>query len=435
MLFGSTPTTMCHSVSYAHPGKEFPGYDGTCPARKTFLNPLTVAVMLLTALLCSPGTLRGAVHAGNQDIRQGLAKGNNDFALSLFRQLDRSGENLFFSPYSISSAMGMVFEGSRANTSAEVQNVMHFRFGREQLAEAFWNCNHDLMSRASASGQKLNIANALVLTGDTPGKPYTDRVRKYYDAEIFPGGLDKINAWVADKTMGRIPSILQQLDSNSMFVLLNAIWFKSSWESAFRRESTSDMPFSVSPKKQVTVKMMYQKHDFSMVEEKELKAIGLPYRGGELSMVIFLPRAKDGLARFEKSLTPQRLSDLLSRLDSQSAEEIELSFPKFTMTAGYDLVRPFRKMGMSEAFGEKADFTGMGFRPGEVWIGQIRHKAFVEVNEEGTEAAGATAVEFVTKALPYSKEFKADHPFLFLIRDNRQGTILFMGRVCDPTSR
>ena len=152
-------------------------------------------------------------------------------------------------------------------------------------------------------------------------------------------------------------------------------------------------------------------------------------------MVIFLPGAKDGLGQFEKSLTPQRLSDLLSRLDSQTPEEVKLSLPKFTMTAGYDLVSPFRKMGMIEAFGDKADFSGMGFRSGEVWIGQIRHKAFVEVNEEGTEAAGATAVEFVTKALPFSREFNADHPFLFLIRDNRQGTVLFMGRVCDPTRR
>jgi serpin B len=399
-----------------------------------FRKARVLAVSLVVMLTVLFDVTSASAETASPSLQQGLANGNNEFAVQLYRQLVKDSKgNLFFSPYSVSSALGMTYVGARGNTAKEMKEALHFQFDQQQLGDAFRMYNKELASLTSRDGQKLSVANGLTLTGGNVSGEYKTILRDCFDAEMFSGGLDEINGWVARKTEGKIPAILDQLNANSVCVILNAIYFKSIWETQFRKSLTHEGSFMLSSTRQVKAQFMLQKDDFRLLEEEDLQAISIPYKGNDLSMVILLPRNPNGLASLEQKLDESTLSGWLERLDKQNFREVELYLPKFTLESGYDLIGPFSRMGMKDAFGMNADFTGMGWAKGDLWIGQIKHKAFVDVNEEGTEAAAVTAVEMVTKAMPYTPEFRADHPFIFLIRDNHKGTFLFMGRVTDPT--
>jgi serpin B len=390
-----------------------------------------LSVILLSILFAAPST---SVMAASPSEK--LITGNNDFAVQMYQELGAAEGNLFFSPYSISSALGMTYIGARGVTAKEMESALHFSVAQRALPAAFKGLNRELTATARKTGQKLNIANALVLTGGDVSSEFKSTLKDYFDAEIFGGGLDKINGWVKQKTEGKIKTILEELDANSVCVLLNAIYFKGVWESQFRKSSTHDAPFNVSAAKQVQVPMMYQKNDFKLLAEKDFQAVSLPYKGKSLSMVIILPQTVDGLVSLERQLTDQNLKGWLAKLDKQQAEKIGLFLPKFKLETNYNLVPPFSKLGIKDAFVmSRADFRGMGWPKGRLYISQIKHKAFVEVNEEGTEAAAATAVEMATKSFRQDPVFRADHPFLCLIRDNQSGSILFMGRIVNPDSK
>ncbi|MEE9910516.1 MAG: serpin family protein [Deltaproteobacteria bacterium] len=392
---------------------------------------LSVILLAVTfsALCASPGQA-GASAASSQET---LVQGNTAFAVQLYHELGSKEGNLFFSPYSVSSALGMTYAGARGNTAIEMKDALQFPLDQAELHPAFKRLNQKLAATAQKSGQKLNMANALVLTGGDVTAGFKALLNDNYQAEIFQGGLEAINGWVKRKTEGKIGKILEELDVNSVCVLLNAVYFKGIWASPFQKSRTSDALFTVSSSQRVTVPLMHQKDKFKMLTFADFQMVDIPYEGRNLSMVVLLPRAVDGLAGLEKLLSIQNLTGWLSTLDANDAEEINLYLPKFQFETGYDLVAPFMKMGMKDAFAlSKADFSGMGWRKGALYISQIKHKAVVEVNEEGTEAAAATAVEMATKSMPFNPEFRADHPFFFLIRDKACGTILFMGRMVNP---
>lgn len=389
--------------------------------------------ILVSALLTAPFAASIEAFASEQSLRENVVKGNNAFAVQLYRELGTREGNLFFSPYSVSSALGMTYAGAGGNTAKEMAAVLHFDLGQRELHSAFKSLNQELASTAPKSGQKLNIANALVLTGGDVSGEFKSIVKDNYGAEIFPGDLAAINGWVEKKTEGKILNILEELSGDSVCVLLNAIYFKGIWESHFEKSFTRDAPFSVSAGTQVKVPFMHQKGDFKILEEKNFQVLSLPYKGQNLSMVILLPQAVDGLAALEKQLTIENLNKWLAKLDHEEVQKVALFLPKFKLETTYDLIPPFKSMGMHDAFKMNvADFSGMGWTKGDLLIGQIKHKAFVEVNEEGTEAAAATAVEMVLKAMPYEPVFRADHPFIFIIRDNRSGSFVFMGRMVNP---
>lgn len=371
-----------------------------------------------------------------QGVQESLAKGESAFAAQMYHQLGGAKEgNLFFSPYSISAALGMVYAGARGKTAQEIKTALSFQVNQSGLGLAFKGLNKELTDAAHKTQQKLNIANALVLTGGNVSLSYKNMLKEDYEAEFFSGGLEVINSWVARKTEGKIEKILENLNPNSICVILNAVYFKGIWESRFPKAGTREAPFTVSPKQVVRVPLMHQKGSFRLLPDDGFEAVSLPYKGKGLSMVVFLPNEGTGLAAFEKKLGPTNLKDWLEKLDRQEPQNMNLYLPRFTFETGYDLVSPFKRLGMKEAFGPGADFGGMGWGKGAIWIGQVKHKAFVDVNEEGTEAAAATAVEMITKAMRQDPEFRADHPFVFVIRDNHSGAILFMGRVVDPTRK
>ena len=396
---------------------------------------LALSAFLLAATLNMPAKSIAADQSASSSVDT-LAKGNAAFAVKLYGQLREAEGNVFFSPYSISSALGMTYAGARGNTAAEMKETLDFELEQRHLHSAFKKLNQELTANAREANQKLNIANGLCLTGGDVSKEFKALLKDSYDADFFAGGLDKINGWVKDKTEGKIEKILEKLDPNSVCVLLNAIYFKGTWESQFKERNTHDAPFK-SSMKQVKVPLMYQKGNFKILKKKDFQVAAIPYKGKRMSMIVLLPQEIDGLTTLEEELTAPNLTKWLAELDKTPVQEIQLFMPKFKLETGYDLVPPCQTLGMRDAFDTtgKADFSGMGWPKGELWISQIKHKAFVEVNEEGTEAAAATAVEMATRSARRYPVFRADHPFLFMIRDNQTGSVLFMGRMVDPKSK
>jgi serpin B len=362
-----------------------------------------------------------------------LVKGNTLFAVALYQRLAAEQGNLFFSPYSVSSALGMTFAGARGDTEKEMAGALHFTLGQDELHKAFGALDREMTATARASGQRLDIANALVLTGGQVQKEYQEILRTDYDAEVFSGGLDKINQWVNKKTDGRIERILEELSPNSVCVILNAVYFKGLWEFPFRKSDTLDNPFFLSQDNPVRVPFMNQEGPFKLLEEGGFQALYLPYKDNSLAMVVFLPWSTNGLAALEKNLSAENLGQWLEALDRSRVRKVKVELPKFRLETKYDLAASLSAMGMPGAFVmDRADFRGMGWPKGDLWINQVKHKAYVEVDEEGTTAAGATAVEMATKSIMAEPVFRADHPFVFLIRDNRTNTIVFLGRMADP---
>jgi len=387
-------------------------------------------------VLMLSGILGSTAAIGAESDISSLARDNTEFALSLYGKLAPTEGNLFFSPYSISSAMGMTYAGAWENTAVEMAKALEFAATPEQLPAAFKSLNAAIQASARNGGHNLNIANGLCLTGGGVSKEFEAVLREKFDAGIFPGGLDNINGWVKEKTEGKIEKILEELSPNSVCVLLNAIYFKGNWASRFKRKATQDAPFRPATGKEVTVSLMYQKGQFKLLDKNGFQALIMPYNGKTLSMVIILPKAVDGLAALEKMLTAETLTQWFAEADKQTEREAQVFVPRFKLETGYDLVPPCQALGIKDAFdADKADFRGMGWPKGELWIAQIKHKAYVDVNEEGTEAAGATAVEMQTRSIQRYPVFRADHPFLFVIRDHATGSILFLGRLTDPTKQ
>jgi len=248
------------------------------------------------------------------------------------------------------------------------------------------------------------------------------------DAE---GARKTINAWVEKQTRDKIKDLIQPgvLDSLTRLVLTNAIYFKGDWASPFKKDGTKDGDFFAADGQKVAAPMMHQTGHFGYLDGGELQALEMPYKGDALSMVVLLPKAKDGLPALEKKLSATSAVVWIAGLRKQ---QVQVAMPRFTTTAEFMLKETLSAMGMTDAFSDRADFSGMdGVK--DLFISAVIHKAFVDVNEEGTEAAAATAVVMKSTGMPAPPvEFRADHPFVFLIRDTRSGCILFVGRMANP---
>lgn len=371
-----------------------------------------------------------------------LVRDNSALAFDLYRRLCVEKGNLFFSPYSVSTALALVYAGARENTAREIAAAMHFSSGPEGLHPAFSELQAGMNEVQKAGNIKLYVANSLWPQKGFELLPdYLALVRTRYDSCITPVDFDQdkvgacatINQWVEEKTERRIEDLLQpgMLADPTFLVLVNAIYFKGAWENEFDPNHTRDEAFHVSPQRSVQTPFMRQCVRFGYAKLDSLKIVELPYRGGEFSMLVLLPDRIDGLASLEQSLSVNVLATWRSRLKE---ETVELVLPKFRITYTAQLRQSLEGLGMKDAFlAGKADFAGVDGRSDRLFLGGVIHKAFVDVNEEGTEAAAATATGMMAGMPPKPPEFRADHPFLFLIQDNRTGSILFLGRVVDPT--
>ena len=370
-----------------------------------------------------------------------IVESNTRFALDLYSVLKKEEGNIFFSPYSISTALAMTYGGARANTAKEMAQTLHFTLGQEKIPPAFADLEIKLNEIQKQGEVLLYVANSLWPQKDYPFRQdYLSLMRKDYGVAITPVDYVKaceearkiINRWVEDKTKNKIKELIRKgdLDPLTVLVLVNAIYFKGDWASQFDPELTKMKDFVLTDGQKKKIPIMEQKGNFGLRELEDAQILELPYVGNQLSMLIILPRELPGLQKIEDALSENNLRSWLSRLPR---EEVRVYLPKFKITWGtFELNEPLIALGMKDAFSRaRADFTGMA-ETRELFISLVLHKAFIEVNEEGTEAAAATAV-VMSKEISRPRVFRADHPFLFLIRDNITGSILFLGRVVDPS--
>jgi len=373
-----------------------------------------------------------------------LVEGNSAFAFELYQALREQEGNLFYSPHSISVALAMTYAGARSQTAEQMAATLQFLLEQERLHPAFNWLDIELASRGEGTqgkddkGFRLNIVNAIWGQKDYGFLPaFLDVLAENYGAGLrildFANETEKsrliINDWVSDQTEQRIKDLIPRevLTSGTRLVLTNAIYFNAAWEYPFDEDVTADGPFYLLDGGQVIVPMMEQTESFGYTEGEGYQAVELQYDGGELSMVILLPEAANFQA-FEEGLQAQKISDIISDLQPTG---VALTMPKFEFDSEFSLKDTLKEMGMPAAFSGAADFSGMTGTPG-LYIDAVLHKAFVSLDEAGTEAAAATAVIMKEEAPDQQAEVTLDHPFIFLIRDIETGAILFVGRVMNP---
>lgn len=374
---------------------------------------------------------------------EALVDGNTAFALDLYQRLRGEQGNLFYSPHSMSIALGMTWAGARGTTEQDMAAALRFTLPQDRLHPAFNALDLALASRGQGAqgvdgqGFRLNVANAL--WGQIKyhfEDPFLDTLAVNYGAgmhvvdfiEAPSQALDLINGWVEDRTEGRIKDILgpDAINSGTRLVLTNAVYFNAAWETPFEEANTSPAPFTTQAGTQVDAPMMRGSVQAPYGEGTGFAAVELPYDGRELSMVLVLP---EDLASFEGSLDTARLDEVLGSLGEH---QVDIGLPKFKFESKFDMVPPLEELGMGVAFSGDADFSGINGQGG-LSITDVIHQAFVAVNEAGTEAAAATAVVVGETSAPEPAQITFDRPFLFFIRDIATGAVLFVGRVSDPT--
>ncbi len=403
-----------------------------------------LAILVISALFvfgCTPPpgkTLMDATGVTAENVKL-VVDANNQFAFDLYQKYKSQEGNIFFSPYSISSALAMTYEGARGQTALEIASVFHFPQDTSQMRPAFAQEYNNI----NAPGKPFLLSTANALWAQQNYKfldSYFATIGSYYGGKVtnldFVGNTENsrvtINKWVEEQTNSKIKDLIPQgeIDTMTRLVLTNAIYFKGTWVWQFDKKNTREADFRVRPEQTVKAQMMAitgEKARFNYFDTDELQILELPYSGDELSMLLILPKA-DTLDGLEGSLTLEKLIELRAQMYETG---MKVYLPKFKFETKYFMADDLIAMGMPTAFTDSADFSGMDGKK-NLYISDVIHQAYVDVNEEGTEAAAATAVVMKNMAIR-ADYFTADHPFIFLIQEKATGGILFMGRVTDPT--
>ncbi len=372
-----------------------------------------------------------------------VVQGNNQFAVDLYSRLRGDGStNLFFSAFSVRTALAMTYVGAAGDTAKQMADVLHFTLPESELNAAIARLQKTLIGDTDKNYQ-LRVANRLWgQKGYDFLPPFLKVTSQFYGAEL--GTVDftdhaeqarqQINDWVQKQTEDKIKDLIQPgvLGPATRLVLTNAIYFKGDWQRKFDPRATRDAPFHAA-EGDVTVPMMHQTARFGYRALDDMQVLELPYADNALSMVVLLPRKTDGLPDLEKRITHENLTQWTKDLAKQ---KVKVFLPRLKASSLFELEDVLQSMGMPLAFNRaKADFSLITTSEG-LFISAVVHKAFVDVNEQGTEAAAATGIVMRATAAPLQPEeppvFRADHPFVFLIRDNRTNAVLFMGRVVKP---
>jgi serpin B len=423
------------------------------------LNKVSVGLVFITATLVSDAIVAAAADTSSpgakmEEITEAAIAGNQ-FGFDLFARLRLQEGNLFFSPYGISTAMAMAHAGARGQTQDQMARTFHWGsssgqaglWSGAQVAQFMGALIRDQSRRSSQGDYEWTVANALwgqkdiafaadflktIKTEYTGGLKLTDFVADPEGARLT------INSWVRDQTHEKIQDIIPSrvLGKDTRLVLTNAVYFKGNWMNPFSKTATAPAHFHLISGQDVNVPMMNRTGNYAYAETRQLQILELSYKGKELSMLILLPRNPNGLGEVEKSLANDTVTSYVHQLGDR---EVDTTIPKFTLNCEFGVAEMLVAMGMTDAFNRTAaDFAGMtDKRDQRLYISAVLHKAFVAVDEEGTEAAAATAVPFAPGFnIDLSKKphirFNADHPFVFIIRDNVSGSILFVGRLADP---
>ena len=367
---------------------------------------------------------------------------NNQFAIDIYQQINgqpqQVDKNVFFSPYSLSTAMAMLYAAAKGETKAQIQKTFHYP------TPAILNPNsaalYNQFNKSNPDYKLATVNDLWMQQGLTPTKSYIDTVQRYYSGQVtaldFEGSPDPacqtINKKIADKTKQLIPELLPKgsIKSDTAVVLTNAIYFKGDWTMPFTAESTSAQPFYNAIGRASTVQMMRQQSYFDYYEDKHIQVVQLPYKGDDLSMLVVLPKLNHKLAmqQLAKSLSATKIKQWRSGLVRQ---EVDLQLPKFKLDARYQMKTLLADMGMTKAFNNAAEFN-LYADGTPIKLDEVYHQAVVTVDEKGTEAAAAAGAVGMYVGMSYPVEFKADHPFMFMIKDNKTDAILFLGQVNKP---
>ena len=427
--------------------------------KKTWMAVMAVTLSLVTIACASPVSAEvlksdkarntsPVVSAG--DLAE-LVQGNSAFALDLYQPLKAQNDgNIFYSPYSLSLALAMAYAGAQGDTAAEIADTLHFTLSPDALNAAFNYLALELEAlggNTSGSTSDDDAGFQLNVVNDAWGQKnfqflasYLDTLALNYGAGLrildfqnnAEGARQTINAYISQQTNGKIKDLIPPgaVDELTRLILTNAIYFNAAWQSPFTKEATGNGAFTLLDGSQVSVSMMHQSASFDYVQGTGYQAIELPYADGQLSMVVLLPD-EGQFSAFEDSLSAEVVDGIIASMNTRS---VILSLPKFQFDSSFGLNQVLSSMGMDLAFSAEADFSGMtGNR--DLAISDVIHKAFVSVDEAGTEAAAASAVIMTLSAMPVDQiTLSINHPFIFLIRDVTSGTILFVGRVMNPAA-
>ncbi|TFK12368.1 tRNA 2'-phosphotransferase 1 [Platysternon megacephalum] len=413
-----------------------------------------------------------------------ISEATTKFCLDFFKELnkDRPSGNIIYSPLSISAALGMVLLGARGNTATQIQKVLRFTelrenenpgTGRSLAATSDENsesssrrslhphlpvpddqCDipggihsqfHDIFSAINEPTTSYELANANRLYGEKTFnflQQYLSCIQKLYQAELEPVDFlnaaeetrKQINVWVETFTKGKIKDLFapNTLSTNTKLVLVNAVYFKGQWAVEFKKENTKETPFQINKTTSKPVQMMYHKDKYkiAIIEEHDCQVLELPYKGGDLSMYILLPKDYTGLTQLEKELTYEKLTTWISP-DSLKEDEVAVSLPRFKIETEAQLNQYLKALGITNLFSHESDLSGIA-EAGGLSVSEAVHKAYIEVNEEGTEAAAATGIGIGVTSVRQHVQFVADHPFLFFIRHQKTKCILFYGTFSSP---
>ena len=402
-----------------------------------------ICILIMISLII-PIIILSTAAAGEQKVPQvaGIVAGNNEFAFDIYRKIALPGKNLFISPLSMVTALSMVYAGSRGATKLEIEKVFHFKVTDEDMVRDWSLLMDDMKGRAKSGKYRLDSANRIwVGKNISLENSFAATMKKYYDAGLkqldFAGDPEgsraAINKWVAKNTSDKITGLVPEgaVSKATTMMLTNAVYFLGSWEQPFDEKATARADFFITPAKKTEVSMMKKFGHFKYFENNEIQAISLPYKtqGNKedaLSMIVLLPKGRTGIAGLEKKLTVDNWKRWNAGL---AVNEVHVYLPRFEVTSFASLAESLRQLGMKTAFSPQGDFSGIA---PSLAINDAFHKAYVKVNEKGTEAAAATAIIMVKANGGKKYTFQADHPFLFAICDNKTGAILFIGRVMDP---
>lgn len=370
-----------------------------------------------------------------------VTPGMNRFAAAAYRQLSQNNDNLILSPFSISTALSMLLDGARGQTAAGIAATLGQPHPGPGYHAAVAALAAAITKQANLGGNQLAIANGLWVQQGFPLEPaFEQTIRTLYQAPLtqldFRAHADQacqeINSWTAQHTKDKIPELFApgSIDAATRLVLTSAIYFYGKWRTPFDRANTRAEPFQIGGGRTVEAKFIHQKADFLYGETPSAQILEMKYQGTPVAFDILLPKTNDGLAELERTLKPELLSAWFGALRSR---KVETAIPKFRAESSFSLRDMLARMGMADAFNRTADFSGIDGRR-DLFAGEVVHKAFVDVSEEGTEAAAATGVAVLAMAMrpQQTAVFRADHPFAFFIRDTASGAILFEGRLIQP---
>lgn len=416
--------------------------------KATLKNPIVILLFFLVTGITSCRTSREKSKEKQQLSEMEMitpAHGNNLFAFDIFNMVSKENDdNLVISPFSISTALAMTFAGARGETALEMARTLHFNTNQEKFHPAF----HQWLTHIVEAGEKseqLSLANSLWPQKDYHFIPeYFELIERYYNSALYEVDYkgdreairNQINQWVAERTNDLIKELIKPgvLIEDTRLVLVNAIYFLAQWQIAFDENNTRDGRFNLADGNTVVTPLMYMKDHFHYFESERFQMLEMLYTGEDFSMVVVLPadgKGVDGL------LAEFSAEDFSEAVDSMQRQEVEVFLPTFRIRSDFELEKIMASMGMPLAFSNRADFGAMTSE-NDLKIDKIIHQAFIDVKEEGTEAAAATAVVMIRKSAvvdPTWKQFRADRPFLYFIRNNKDNSILFMGKVMNPSRK